>query len=430
MDHIYSSVESSDLTSRRQRKYNREFQKSEVVKYLVKKEPLDETTTPLSIEAQFLENDSDEGYIVYIYRANGREYEEGFGPSVSVLVDGIETAWKRSRNKWNPFEKIKTVPGMEDEDDFTVVRDKSKHTSYYLTERMYYYLDREKYKDKYRTIRAKLYITRVKRKGDPLFLLQFIMERLTEEEIECQRLKEINKQNKNHSKKFNRNQMTLPPVQSMNLPFHHVHPNLIEHFSSQYDESYDKSLYRAQTYPPTSPPSPPKYFKYQMDNNQNILKPLPIKPSYQAQNNFHPLPPLSQIAFQYPTYNHYQQQYFNVHNYSQPFSTIQPSNHTTNPLQYTLKFDPNDNKSKAHHKTRSMDVEPGRWRKDYMGEIAEEDYIPPTTERQQKRLLGTTFEERSVKRKSLDIESQNQLNKLEVNMNFPKIINQNSGGFV
>lgn len=327
---------------------------------------------------------------------------------------------------------------MEDEDDFTVVRDKSKHTSYYLTERMYYYLDREKYKDKYRTIRAKLYITRVKRKGDPLFLLQFIMERLTEEEIECQRLKELSKISKNSSKKFNKQQPTLPPVHSMNFPIHHVHPNLIEHFSSQY-EDYDKNAFRAQTYPPTSPPSPPKYFKYQIEGNtgnQNILKPLPIKPSYQTQNSFHTLPPLSQIAFQYPSYNHYQQQYFNVHNYSQPFTSFQPSSQptttttTSNPLQYqyTLKFEQNEaNKSKVHHKTRSMDVEPpGRWRN--MNEM-NEDFIP-STERQQKRLLGTTFEERSVKRKSLDIESQNQLNKLDVNMNFPKTINQNSGGFV
>lgn len=322
---------------------------------------------------------------------------------------------------------------MEDEDDFTVVRDKSKHTSYYLTERMYYYLDREKYKDKYRTIRAKLYITRVKRKGDPLFLLQFIMERLTEEEIECQRLKELSKLSKNNNKKLNKQQTTLPSVHSMNFPLH-VHPNLIEHFSSQY-EDYDKNAFRAQTYPPTSPPSPPKYFKYHIDSNnvsQNILKPLPIKPNYQSQNNF-PLPPLSQLTFQYPTYNHYQQQYFNVHNYSQPF-TFQPSSQTTtNPLQYqyTLKFDKNEpSKPKVHQKTRSMDVEPpGRWRKDFnMGEMSE-DFIP-STERQQKRLLGTTFEERSVKRKSLDIESQNQLNKIDVNINFPKTINQNSGGFV
>jgi len=34
-------------------------------------------------------------------------------------------------------------------------------TSYYVTERMYYYLDRDKHREKYNNIRAKLYITRL-----------------------------------------------------------------------------------------------------------------------------------------------------------------------------------------------------------------------------------------------------------------------------
>jgi hypothetical protein len=139
---------------------------------------------------------------------DAREYEEGFGPSVNVRVGADDTIWKRSRfashpipeyanvyrnfswdnvfpsfpafhvysppicslipdcsNKWNPFEKIKTLDDADSETAFTVMWDRNHSNSFYVTERMYYYLDREKHKDKYKTIRAKLYITRLHQKG-------------------------------------------------------------------------------------------------------------------------------------------------------------------------------------------------------------------------------------------------------------------------
>jgi hypothetical protein len=49
------------------------------------------------------------GYLCYLYEPNDEEYEEGFGPRVTVKVEGDETIWKRSRNKWNKFEKIRPV---------------------------------------------------------------------------------------------------------------------------------------------------------------------------------------------------------------------------------------------------------------------------------------------------------------------------------
>lgn len=119
--------------------------------------------------------------MVYLYIAEEHEYEEGFGPSVTVRIGNDETTWKRSRNKWNPFEKIKTVPGIDNSADFKVIWDRAHSNSFYVTERMYYYLDREKHRDKFRHLRAKLYITRLQQRAGQSFLLQFIIERAMEE---------------------------------------------------------------------------------------------------------------------------------------------------------------------------------------------------------------------------------------------------------
>lgn len=119
--------------------------------------------------------------MVYLYIAEEHEYEEGFGPSVTVRIGNDETTWKRSRNKWNPFEKIKTVPGIDNSADFKVIWDRAHSNSFYVTERMYYYLDREKHRDKFRHLRAKLYITRLQQRAGQSFLLQFIIERALEE---------------------------------------------------------------------------------------------------------------------------------------------------------------------------------------------------------------------------------------------------------
>jgi len=63
---------------------------------------------------------SREGYLAFLYTSKEKkEYEEGFGPSVTVRVGGEDTIWKRSRNKWNPFEKIRTLDGVDNE-GFTI----------------------------------------------------------------------------------------------------------------------------------------------------------------------------------------------------------------------------------------------------------------------------------------------------------------------
>lgn len=369
------------------------------------------------------------GYLAYLYHADDKEYDEGFGPSVTVIVGGEDTTWKRSRNKWNPFEKIRTVPGMENEEDFTVIRDKSKHASYYHTERMYYYLDRDRFKEKYRTIRAKLYITRLQRKGDPIFLLQFIMERLTEEELETQRMKEMSKQSK--TKKPSK--PSLPPyssIHSVHGDQNSIHPNLVEHYAHL--DNYDKNN-RIHTYPPMCP-SPPKNTnngpqnEVVMTNNnisllspQNILRPLAIKPAQSPnippiQSFGHHLPPITQLPFQHiPPYQQMgsspfqQQQFFNpTQNFSQfmsqPFSTTPSSSY-----QYSFKFSdstPSYNKTRAHNKTRSMDTEPpGRWRRDFNFNDLSHEFMP-LTERPQKRSYGvSSVDERSAKRKSMDMDS-------------------------
>jgi DNA-directed RNA polymerase subunit N (RpoN/RPB10) len=97
------------------------------------------------------------GYSAFLYRPRDvREYEEGFGPSVSVRVGDDDTVWKRSRNKWNPFEKIRTIEGVQDS-NFSIMWDRTRANSYYVTERMYYYLDKEKHKEKFSGMRGKLY---------------------------------------------------------------------------------------------------------------------------------------------------------------------------------------------------------------------------------------------------------------------------------
>lgn len=166
------------------RNYNRDFQKAEVLRYLVRREPLTQMHQPLTISPDLFEVGCEEGYLVFLYNAEEHEYEEGFGPSVNVRIGLDETTWKRSRNKWNPFEKIKTVPGMESSNDFKIVWDRAHSNSFYVTERMYYYLDREKHRDKFRNLRAKLYITRLLQRTGQSFLLQFIIERAQEEEYE------------------------------------------------------------------------------------------------------------------------------------------------------------------------------------------------------------------------------------------------------
>jgi hypothetical protein len=128
--------------------------------------------------------------MAFLYKAEEHEYEEGFGPSVTVRVGNDETTWKRSRNKWNPFEKIKTLPGADSANDFKVIWDRAHVNSFYVTERMYYYLDRDKHRDKFRNLRAKLYITRLQQRAGQTFLLQFIMDKIAEEEPEQVKVRE------------------------------------------------------------------------------------------------------------------------------------------------------------------------------------------------------------------------------------------------
>lgn len=140
---------------------------------------------PRETNADFLLRlDCPPGYIAFIYSAEEHEYEEGFGPSVTVRVGSDETTWKRSRNKWNPFEKIRTVANLEHANDFKVTWDRPHNQAYYVTERMYYYLDKEKYREKFKSLRAKLYITRVQQRSAQTFLLQFIIERQSDDIVE------------------------------------------------------------------------------------------------------------------------------------------------------------------------------------------------------------------------------------------------------
>eukprot|EP01126_Amoeba_proteus_P062960 TRINITY_DN8628_c0_g1_i16.p1 TRINITY_DN8628_c0_g1~~TRINITY_DN8628_c0_g1_i16.p1 ORF type:complete len:646 (+),score=121.56 TRINITY_DN8628_c0_g1_i16:70-1938(+) len=173
--------------------YNRDFQKMEVVKKLVKGEDCVRIVSPLQIPASFFE--SENGYLCYVYDTRcDKEYQEGFGPRVVIKVGEEETVWKRSRNKWNPFEKIKAchkvwidcknysrVQQKGDDANFKITWDKNGLNSYYVTERMYYYLHKEK-SDRLDSLRAKLYITRLHQSGNKCFLLQFLMEQLTETE--------------------------------------------------------------------------------------------------------------------------------------------------------------------------------------------------------------------------------------------------------
>jgi hypothetical protein len=198
MDDQYSysdRMESEPTKTKRQRKFNREFQKNEVIRFLVRKEPLGYIEEPLLLDELFEEGEV-EGYSAFLYKAkDDREYDEGFGPSILVKLGVDETVWKRSRNKWNPFEKIRTIANPN-ETDFAVVWDRNKLNSYYVTERMYYYLDKEKHREKYTDVRAKLYITRLHQKGDRIFLLQFIGERLSDEEQEAQKRMQKQKEEK------------------------------------------------------------------------------------------------------------------------------------------------------------------------------------------------------------------------------------------
>lgn len=118
--------------------------------------------------------------MAFLYKVSPQEFEEGFGPSVLVNVGNEKTVWKRSRNKWNPFEKIKTIPEIGCL-DFKVTWDRNHSNSYYITERMYYYLDKEKQTDKFESIRAKLYVTRIQQRNCEDFLLQFIIEKLNDQ---------------------------------------------------------------------------------------------------------------------------------------------------------------------------------------------------------------------------------------------------------
>jgi len=133
----------------------------------------------------------EECYMCFVYKVKDlKEYTEGFGPSVNIRIDNEDTTWKRSRNKWNSFDKIRTSTQINN-DNFEILWDQSGMNSYYVLERMYYYLDKEKHKNKFNSIRAKLYITRVHQHKDWIFLLQFITEHLTIEEQESsKRLKQ------------------------------------------------------------------------------------------------------------------------------------------------------------------------------------------------------------------------------------------------
>jgi hypothetical protein len=68
------------------------------------------------------------------------------------------------------------------QNNFKISWDKNGLNSYYVTERMYYYLDKDKHKERFKSIRAKLYITRMHQEGPKRFLLQFIMDKMTEAE--------------------------------------------------------------------------------------------------------------------------------------------------------------------------------------------------------------------------------------------------------
>jgi hypothetical protein len=94
-----------------------------------------------------------------------------------VKVNGEDTVWKRSRNKWNSFDKIRSFSNINN-DRFDLYVDSIGYNSFYVIERMYYYLDKEKHKNRYKNLRAKLYITRVNQNKDWIFLLQFITEHL------------------------------------------------------------------------------------------------------------------------------------------------------------------------------------------------------------------------------------------------------------
>jgi len=176
--------------------YNREFQKNEVLKYLIIQEDCKWIDKPLIIPEQVFSPsyDGEECYLNYLYRVKDyKEYIEGFGPSVTVRINNEKTVWKRSRNKWNSFDKIIS---FFNNDKFDLYSDETGPNSYYVIERMYYYLDKEKHKDKFNSIRAKLYITRVNQKKDWIFLLQFITEYITLEDQENNRRlkqKRINK---------------------------------------------------------------------------------------------------------------------------------------------------------------------------------------------------------------------------------------------
>jgi hypothetical protein len=176
-------------TKRPKRKFNREFQKNEVIKYLIMKDQNFVVIDKPIVVPQSLFNPpyGEESYLSFVYKVKDqKEYMEGFGPSVYIRIDNEDTTWKRSRNKWNSFDKIRTTNQINN-DNFDILWDQSGLNSYYVLERMYYYLDKEKHKNKFNSIRAKLYITRVHQHGDWIFLLQFITEHLTLEEQESNR---------------------------------------------------------------------------------------------------------------------------------------------------------------------------------------------------------------------------------------------------
>eukprot|EP01122_Echinamoeba_exundans_P004137 TRINITY_DN14150_c0_g1_i1.p1 TRINITY_DN14150_c0_g1~~TRINITY_DN14150_c0_g1_i1.p1 ORF type:complete len:477 (-),score=119.16 TRINITY_DN14150_c0_g1_i1:113-1489(-) len=187
----------SETPVSRRTAFTKDFQRNSVVDFLILNKPLEIIQAPLCIPADLLDPTS-EGYSAFLYRPRDvREYEEGFGPSVSVRVGDDDTVWKRSRNKWNPFEKIRTIEGVQDS-NFSIMWDRTRANSYYVTERMYYYLDKEKHKEKFSGMRGKLYITRMLQKSptDCIFLLQFIVELLSDDQMEVIRVKEDKKRKK------------------------------------------------------------------------------------------------------------------------------------------------------------------------------------------------------------------------------------------
>ncbi|XP_049850775.1 uncharacterized protein LOC126323902 isoform X2 [Schistocerca gregaria] len=172
--------------------YDRNFQKSEVIKYLVLKQKLQHISLPLIIKDGLFQKDTNQDYLVFLYKASVHEYNEGFGPSVVIKLDGDETVWKRSRNKWNSFDKIKTISDLHtNSEDIEVIWDHLHLNSFYITERMYYYLDHEKHKDKLQTLRAKLYITRLQQRTERTLLLQFIMEKIRDDKIKTKKPNKI-----------------------------------------------------------------------------------------------------------------------------------------------------------------------------------------------------------------------------------------------